>query len=44
MLTHRTNVLLSEEDNRWLTQLAEKEGVSKSELVRRALKKTYEEY
>ncbi len=41
MLTHRTNLLLSEDDNRLLTQLAHQQGVTKGKLIRAAIAKVY---
>ncbi|MEN8253213.1 MAG: hypothetical protein ABFQ62_02460 [Patescibacteria group bacterium] len=41
MLTHRTNVLLTQDDYLMLSRLAEENEVSVGELFRRAIKKTY---
>jgi site-specific recombinase len=42
MLTRRTNLLLSEPDYQKLNRLAGRQGVSVGELIRRAVKKTYQ--
>ncbi|OGY17416.1 MAG: hypothetical protein A2784_03310 [Candidatus Chisholmbacteria bacterium RIFCSPHIGHO2_01_FULL_48_12] len=41
MLTHRTNVLLTEEDNQLLTLLATRYNTTKGDIIRRAFKTTY---
>lgn len=39
-LTHRTNVLLTEEDHILLTQLAEQQGTTKGEVLRQSFRQT----
>lgn len=41
MLTHRTNLLLEEQDYHLLSQLASQQQVSMGKLIRQAVKKTY---
>jgi len=41
MLTHRTNVLLTEEDNQLLTLLATRYNTTKGDIIRRAVRQIY---
>ena len=41
MLTHRTNLLLSEKDHQMLTQVARDKGITMGELIRTTLRKIY---
>ena len=41
MLTHRTNLLLSEKDHQMLAQVARNKGITMGELIRTTLRKTY---
>ena len=41
MLTHRTNVLLTKLDREVLSRLASKKGKTVGELIRQAVRKTY---
>ena len=42
MLTHRTNVLLTEEDNQLLILMATQHNTTKGEIIRRAVRQTYQ--
>lgn len=41
MLTHRTNVLLTEEDNQLLILMATQHNTTKGDLIRRAIRVTF---